>query len=256
MARTRGARRGVDRDGHEHWHRHERRERRQCYGNVAEVSDGRTKGQKAAGEPRRAHDLGPVLGALVLSLPPPQTRVLTLATLPQPVTNHIYVALDTLASRKNGAGVNLIAMAIVSKPLAKMTSGSQGASASRKRFESRILTLWTCADWACMLHLYDPTNASTGFVVEVRYYGKLEQDIPVVQDGDIIVIQGLNVRATSLALAAQAATLTHRSRSGARTGSNSPLTPAKASSTSSLPHSSLTAPNSAPSRPRPPVPHR
>jgi len=45
-----------------------------------------------------------------------------------------------------------------------------------------------------MLGLYDPTNANLNFNLEVNFYGRLEQDVPVVQDGDIIVIQNLNVR--------------------------------------------------------------
>ncbi|GAA5820350.1 hypothetical protein JCM3770_002778 [Rhodotorula araucariae] len=83
-----------------------------------------------------------------------------------------YVPLETLKERRNSPGINLVAMAIISKPLAKMTSGTK--------------------DCGCMLHLYDPTNASSGFIVEVRYYGLHEEDIPVVKDGDIVLIQGLN----------------------------------------------------------------
>ena len=93
-------------------------------------------------------------------------------------------------------------MAVVARPTLQMKGGSRGASrpAPSSTQQKHTLTLEHLADWGCMLGLYDPTNANLNFNLEVNFYGRLEQDVPVVQDGDIIVIQNLNVR-FSLSLA-------------------------------------------------------
>ncbi|GAA5839891.1 hypothetical protein JCM9279_005196 [Rhodotorula babjevae] len=92
--------------------------------------------------------------------------------LSSPATRFTYPALDTLPARKNGPGVNLIAMAVVARPTVKMPRGRQ--------------------DWACILGLHDPTTPSLTCDIELMFYGTLEHDIPVVRDGDIIVIQNVN----------------------------------------------------------------
>ncbi|KPV72994.1 uncharacterized protein RHOBADRAFT_55240 [Rhodotorula graminis WP1] len=87
-------------------------------------------------------------------------------------TNYIYTALDTLPTLGSSGGINIIAMAVVARPTLRVEGGSR--------------------DWGCILGLHDPTTATSNFKTEVKYFGKREEDVPVVQDGDIIVIQGLN----------------------------------------------------------------
>ncbi|BGO96088.1 hypothetical protein NBRC10512_007198 [Rhodotorula toruloides] len=81
-----------------------------------------------------------------------------------------YVALNTLPGRKNSPGICVIGMAVVAAEPTQARGGT--------------------GDWTILLDLYDPTMATEP--VRVRFFGQTKEHLPVMQDGDIAVIQQLN----------------------------------------------------------------
>ncbi|GAA5997498.1 uncharacterized protein JCM10292_000891 [Rhodotorula paludigena] len=82
-----------------------------------------------------------------------------------------YKSLDQFKAHGNQGNLNLIAMAIVARPIQKIEGKP---------------------DWGTVLRIVDPTNASSSDDLEIRYYGQDGRFLPAVNDGDIVVFHKLN----------------------------------------------------------------
>lgn len=79
---------------------------------------------------------------------------------------------------------------------------------SRSSYAREKALTFLATDWTILLDLYDPTMATEP--VRVRFFGQTKEHLPVMQDGDIAVIQQLNVRTKRSAIVEQPLTIAHR----------------------------------------------